>query len=220
MTRSPTTRSSSKSRSSQPVTVFPEISGREKEAVVDIRITGRKMTVSDSLKEYVNQKVGAAMKTFDISPMKADVVLHMEKNPANPNPAVAEITLVAKKHIIRTEEAGEDMFAAVDIAAAKVARQLRKYKTRVIDKKVHSQKPSEQFVSGDSIEAIADEIERNEDVVRVKEIELQPLTQEEALIQLDLLGHDFFLYQDRDSGDPFVLYRRHGGGYGLIKAKS
>lgn len=186
---------------------------------MDIKITGRKMTVSEPLKDYVNQKIGAAMKTFDISPMKADVVLHMEKNPANPTPAVAEVTLVARNHIIRTEEAGEDMFAAVDIAAAKVARQLRKFKTKVIDKKIRSSKPAETMVPTESLDAIAEEIERNEDVVRVKEIELQPLTQEEALIQIDLLGHDFFLYRDRESGEPFLLYRRHGGGYGLIKSK-
>ncbi|MGI6216263.1 MAG: ribosome hibernation-promoting factor, HPF/YfiA family [Coriobacteriales bacterium] len=185
---------------------------------MDINITGRKMTVSEPLKEYVNQKVGAAMKTFDISPMKADVVLHVEKNPANPNPAVAEITLVAKKHIIRTEEAGEDMYAAIDIAAAKVARQLRKYKTRVIDKRVRSEKPSKS-IETQPLDDIADDIDRNEDVVRVKEIELQPLTQEEALIQMDLLGHDFFVYEDVISGATHVLYRRHGGGYGLIKAK-
>ena len=187
---------------------------------MDITITGRKMTISDPLKEYVKQKVGSAVKTFDIAPMKADVVLHMEKNPANPNPAVAEITLVAKKHIIRTEEAGEDMYAAIDIAAAKVSRQLRKYKTKVIDKKIRSAKPPLAPEADGNLEDVIEEMERNEDVVRVKEIELQPLSQEEALIQIDLLGHDFFLYEDRESGEPFVLYRRKGGGYGIIKAKS
>ena len=187
---------------------------------MDIKITGRKMTVTDPLKEYVNQKIGGAMKTFDITPMKADVVLHVEKNPANPTPAVAEVTLVARNHIIRTEESGEDMYAAIDIAAAKVARQLRKYKTKVIDKKIRSGKqPTLPPEADGNLDDVIQELERNEDVVRVKEIELEPLTQEEALIQIDLLGHDFFLYRDKDSGEPFLLYRRHGGGYGLIKSK-
>ncbi len=184
---------------------------------MDINITGRKMTVSDALRDYVNQKIGSALKTFDVSPMTVDVVLHIEKNPAIANPAVAEVTLRVKKHIIRTEEAGEDMYAAIDIAAAKVARQLRKFKTKVIDKKIRSAKPSETIPS-ESIEEIAAEIERDESVVKVKEIELEPLTEEEALIQIDLLGHDFFLYEDKLSGEPCVVYRRHGGGYGLIKA--
>ena len=184
---------------------------------MDIKITGRKMTVTDPLKDYVNSKIGSAVKAFDISPMKADVVLHVEKNPANPNPAVCEITLIAKRHIIRTEEAGEDMYAAIDIAAAKVMRQLRKYKTRVVDKKIRSEKPSTQLVPTESIDQIAEDIEREEDVVRVKEIELQPLTEEEALVQIDLLGHDFFMHEDKMSGAVHLLYRRHGGGYGLIK---
>ena len=183
---------------------------------MDIKITGRNIKVSKPLKDYVNEKIGAAMKPFDISPMKADVVLRVEKNPANPNPAVCEVTLVAKKHIIRTEEAGEDMYSAIDVAAAKVTRQLRKYKTKVVDKKTRSEKPSKQMETG-SIDKIAEELEREEDVVKVKEIELQPLTQEEALIQMDLLGHDFFVFEEKESGEVQILYRRHGGGYGLIK---
>ncbi len=186
---------------------------------MDIKITGRKMTISDALRDYVNQKVSSAMKSFDISPMNAVVVLHVEKNPSNPNPAVAEITIVAKKHIIRTEEAGEDMYAAIDIAAAKVARQLRKYKTKVVDRKLRGAKLSEVLSDNATVDDIAEAIEREEEsVVRVKEIELEPLNQEEAMIQIDLLGHDFFLYLDRDSDVPCVIYRRHGGGYGLIKA--
>ncbi len=184
---------------------------------MDINIIGRKMTVSDSLRDYVNQKVSAALKTFDVSPMKCDVVLHVEKNPSNPNPAVAEITLRMKKHIIRTEEAGEDMYSAVDVAAAKVSRQLRKFKTKVIDRKVRSAKPSEVIERHDSIEAIVDDIEREESVVKVKEIELEPLTEEEALVHIDLLGHDFFLYEDKFTGEPNVVYRRSAGGYGLLK---
>ncbi len=189
--------------------------------VMDINITGRKMTVSEPLRDYATEKIGAAMKTFDIKPMKADVVLHVEKNPANPNPAVAEVTLSVKKHIIRTEEAGEDMYAAIDVAAAKVSRQLRKYKTRVIDKKNRSGKTSDLFKDENpTVEKIAEDIvDRDEDVVRVKELELEPLTQEEALIQMDLLGHDFFLYEDKMTGATNCLYRRHSGGYGLIKCK-
>ena len=193
---------------------------------MDIKIVGRKMTVSDPIREYVNSKIGSAMKTFEISPMKADVVLHVEKNPANPTPAVCEVTLIAKKHIIRTEESGEDMYAAIDIAAAKVARQLRKYKTKVIDKRNKNNKAeaaaklqAEAKEINAAVDAIADEIERNEEVVRIKEIELQPLTEEEALIQIDLLGHDFFMYEDAISGAVNVMYRRHEGGYGIIKAK-
>ncbi len=189
---------------------------------MDITVTGRRMATTEALKEYAEEKVSAAMKVFDITPMSAEIVLHVEKNPANPNPAVAEITIRAKSHVIRVEEAEEDMYAAIDVASAKCERQLRKFKTKVVDKKTRAEKPSEALVRGNAsaLDAIVEEIERNEDVVRVKEIEFMALTEEEALIQIDLLGHDFFVYTDKMTDDPHLLYRRKDGGYGLIKPKA
>ena len=100
---------------------------------MDIAVAGRKVTVSDSLKEYAVDKLENATKVFDISPMTGEVVLRVEKNPSIRKAAICEITLRVRGHIIRVEAADEDMYAAVDIATDKVARQLRKYKTRVID---------------------------------------------------------------------------------------
>ena len=105
---------------------------------MSITVTGRKMPVTDALRAYSEEKVGNAMKVMDISPLTAEVVLYREKNPSNPRPAVCEVTLRTKGHIIRVEEREEEMYAAIDVAAAKVVRQLRKYKTRVIDKKLRS----------------------------------------------------------------------------------
>ena len=80
----------------------------------------------DALREYAEEKIGNSMKVMDIDPLVAEVVLFVEKNPANPRPAVCEVTLRTKGHIIRVEEHEEDMYAAIDVAAAKVVRQLRK----------------------------------------------------------------------------------------------
>ncbi|MBQ3105975.1 MAG: ribosome-associated translation inhibitor RaiA [Eggerthellaceae bacterium] len=192
---------------------------------MSITVTGRKMPVTDALRAYSEEKVGNAMKVMDISPLDAEVVLYREKNPANPRPAVCEVTLRTKGHIIRVEECEEEMYAAIDVAAAKVVRQLRKYKTRVVDRK---------FRSGESIadalpvpagandaldfDQLMDELS-DDQVVRVKEMDFAPMTQEEALVQIDLLGHDFFVYTDRDTNLVNVLYRRDGGGYGLLKQK-
>ena len=189
---------------------------------MSITVTGRKMPVTESLREYAEEKIGNSMKVMDISPLDAEVVLFVEKNPANPRPAVCEFTLRPKGHIIRVEEHEEDMYAAIDVAAAKVLRQLRKYKTRVIDRKVRAEEesirvapivPTGEF-DADSLMA---ELTEDEEIVRVKEIEFAPMTQDEALVQIDLLGHDFFAYTDRDSGLVNVLYRRDDGGYGLLK---
>ena len=105
---------------------------------MSITVTGRKMPVTDALREYAEEKIGNSMKVMDIDPLVAEIVLFVEKNPANPRPAVCEVTLRTKGHIIRVEEHEEDMYAAIDVAAAKVVRQLRKYKTKVVDRKLRA----------------------------------------------------------------------------------
>ena len=191
---------------------------------MEITVTGRKMTVSDPLRSYVEEKIGNSVKVFNITPMSAEVVLRKEKNPANPRPAVAEVTLFTKGHIIRTEEAEEDMYAAIDIAAAKVERQLRKYKTRVVDKRQRAMKLQEALQEGladfpDDTGRITLVGDGDNKVVRVKEIDLVALTEEEALIQIDLLGHDFFMYIDQVDGLTNVMYRRKDGSYGVLKPR-
>lgn len=185
---------------------------------MDITITGRKMPVTDALREYAEEKIGNSMKVMDIDPLTAEVVLEVEKNPSNPTPARCEVTMRARGHIIRVEESEENMYAAIDVAAAKVLRQLRKYKTRVIDKKIASAPADKSAPAKElDLDALMNELNGGDEIVRVKEISLEPLTEEEALIQMDLLGHDFFVYIDRDSNEVNVLYRRDNGGYGLIK---
>lgn len=186
---------------------------------MDITITGRKMPITDALRAYAEEKIGNSMKVMDIDPLTAEVVLQVEKNPANPTPACCEVTMRARGHIIRVEEYEENMYAAIDVAAAKVLRQLRKFKTRVIDKKI-SQGNTEKKATELDIDGLMEELSATDDeVVRVKKIEFQPLTEEEALVQIDLLGHDFFAYIDRDSNNVHILYRRDNGGYGLLKQK-
>jgi len=193
---------------------------------MDTIVTGRRMTVSDALRSYVEEKVSNSVKVFDISPMSAEVVLYMERNPANPTPAVAEVTIRTKGHVIRSEEAEEDMYAAIDVATAKVERQLRKYKTRVVDRRVRGKRLQEVLqpvdaTASDNLSSIitADDGREDSEIVRIKEVELSALSEEEALIQIDLLGHDFFVYTDDITGLTNVMYRRKDGSYGILKPK-
>ena len=187
-----------------------------------ITVAGRKMTVSDALRQYAEEKIGNSMKVMDINPLEAEVVLSVKKNPSIALPCKCEVTIRTKGNVVRVEEDEQDMYAAIDVAAAKVLRQLRKYKTRVIDRKVragHSEAGSIRSMEagGDlDLDALMADLS-DEEIVRVKEIEFEPMTEEEALIQIDLLGHDFFAYTDRDSDAVCVLYRRENGGYGLLK---
>ena len=184
--------------------------------IMEITITGRKMPITDPIRAYAEEKIGNSMKVMDINPLTAEVVLQVEKNPANPTPAKCEVTMRARGHIIRVEETDENMYAAIDVAAAKVLRQLRKYKTRIIDKKI-ADAPAKAGTELD-IDGLMQELSADDEVVRVKELVLEPLTEEEALVQIDLLGHDFFAYIDRDTNAANILYRRDNGGYGLLKA--
>ena len=188
---------------------------------MSITVAGRKMPVTDALRQYAEEKIGNSMKVMDIDPLVAEVVLYVEKNPANPRPACCEVTLRTKGHIIRVEECEEDMYAAIDVAAAKVVRQLRKYKTKVIDRKLRAVDETirTEPVPTKDLDQLMEELAADEEVMRVKEIEFEPLTEEEALVKIDLLGHDFFAYTDRDTNMVNVLYRRDDGGYGLLKQR-
>lgn len=185
---------------------------------MEITVTGRNITVTTPLREYATEKITDSMKAMDID-MTAEVELSAERNKSNALPCVCEVTLRAKGHVIRVQEAENDMYAAIDIAAAKVLRQLRKYKTKVVSRRQQAEGVGALFATGDlDLDALMAELSsEDEEIVRTKEVEFEPKTQEEALIAIDLLGHDFYGYIDRDSNAFCILYRRNNGGYGLLK---
>lgn len=186
--------------------------------MADIKISGRKVSVSDSMREHVNSKVGEALKVFDIKPMSCDVVLRVDKNPSNPDRKMCEVTVFVRDYVVRVEASSSDMYAAIDEAAEKVTRQLRKYKTRVIDRKQRAAVPVPEHV--DDLAELIEPTDDDDDVlVREKYVELKPMTEEQALVQTDLLGHDFYVFENAATGLVNVIYHRHNGGYGIIKPR-
>lgn len=174
------------------------------------------------MKNYCDEKIGAAARVFNIDPLTIDVVLSLEKNPANPNPAKCEVTLRAGGHVIHVEEAEEEIHAAIDVASAKVTRQLRKYKTRVMDKKILTQEREAQRevegALGDNLDFDELMADLSEDmIVRTKDIMLDPISQEDAMVRFDLLNHDFYMYEDEETGKVCVMYSRKDGGYGVLR---
>lgn len=189
--------------------------------MADIKISGRKVSVSDSMRDHVNEKIGDALKVFDIKPMSCDVVLRVDKNPSNPDRKMCEVTVFVRDYVVRVEASSPDMYAAIDEAAEKVTRQLRKYKTRVIDKKQRAVIAEPEHVKdlADLIEPTEEEPEDDDVLVREKYIDLKPMTEEQALVQTDLLGHDFYVFENAATGLVNVIYHRHNGGYGIIKPR-
>ena len=125
-----------------------------------------------------------------------------EKNPANPEPAIVEVTVRARGSVIRVAEHGVDMYSAIDLAADKVTRQLRKFKTKVIDNR--QQGPSAAEVAPEArVEDLADLLipaDQDDQLVREKIIEITPMTEEQALVQTDLIGHDFYVFENAATG--------------------
>ena len=189
--------------------------------MVDIKISGRKVSVTDALRDAVQEKIGNALKVFDIQPMTCDVVLRVDKNRSNPDRQACEVTVYVRENVVRVVSESSDMYAAIDDAAEKVARQLRRYKTRVVDKRQRAGRDMPHPMPA-SVDDLADLIvppDEDDQLVREKYIELKPMTEEEALVQTDLHGHDFFVFENATTGLINVIYHRKNGGYGIIKPK-
>jgi putative sigma-54 modulation protein len=189
--------------------------------MVDIKISGRKVNVTDAMRDAVNEKIGNALKVFDIKPMSCDVVLRVDKNRSNPDRRACEVTIFVRDTVVRVVAEAADMYAAIDEAADKVSRQLRRYKTKVVDRHQRAGRTMAKPLPT-SVEDLAQLIEPGEEddqLVREKYVELRPMTEEEALVQTDLLGHDFFVFENATTGLVNVIYHRHNGGYGIIKPK-
>ena len=188
---------------------------------MDIKVSGRKTTVTDALRAHVDEKIGEALKVFDIEPMTVDVVLRYEKNPSNPNPATVEVTVRARGSVIRVAEHGADMYVAIDLSADKVTRQLRKFKTKVVDNRQGGASAAD-VAPVERVEDLADLLlpeEEDDLLVREKVIDVTPMTEEQALVQTDLLGHDFYVFENATTGLINVVYHRKNGGYGIIKPR-
>ena len=189
---------------------------------MDIRICGRGIDLTDGLRDCVNEKLTDALKVFDIEPMDAEVVLRVDKNRSNPLSDTCEITVRVPKSVVRVAETDSDMYNAIDVACAKVSRQLRKYKTKLIDKRKRDNRDRSRTklakMSYDELEAARDTVEDLDDeLVREKFVDVRAMSIDDAIVQCDLLGHDFYLFEDIHTGEANVVYRRESGGYGVLK---
>ena len=187
---------------------------------MNITVTGRGIEVTAAMRSYVEEKLQAATNVLDM-PMEAETVLRVEHNPSNPVPQVVEVTVRVKGAVVRVSEAAVNMYAAIDLAADRVSRQLRKYKTRVVDRRQRGAAPApvNEVDLAELIEQPAEPAaeEDSEEILREKLIEFTELSVDQALLQTDLLGHDFFVFTNKDTGDVNVIYRRKDGGFGILK---
>lgn len=179
---------------------------------MQIVVKGRHMTVTDSLREYAVEKIGKAARIFNTDSINAEVELYHEKNPSIDKNQIAEVVIYTKGPVIRAKEAATEMHAAVDLVAEKLETQVRKYKGKINDR--HSAKAA--------LPVPAPEIPLEEEptgptIVKTKRLQVKPMTEDEAILQMELLGHDFFVFVSSETDLVNVLYRRQDGDYGLIE---
>lgn len=173
-----------------------------------IKHYGRFMDVSDSLREYTEKKLSKLNWFFDPD-AEGQVKYTQEKGGKN----IVEITISHKGLLFRTEEATGDMYASVDKSVDKLSRQIRRHRTK-LDKRLHVSAPAP--MPEVEPEEVAEE-ERK--IVRVKRFSMKPMSVEDAMMQMELLGHNFYLFDNAETGHVCVLYVRQDGDYGLLESE-
>ena len=170
-------------------------------------VRGDKLVVTDAIKDYIETKIGKLDKYFKEDSITANILLKIRRNEQ-----IIEVTIPTDNFILRSEEEHEDMYAAIDLVLDKLERQIRKNKTKLKKKNVNNKNKEFNF---DFELPIEDEEEVNT-VVKRKTIEMKPMDEEEAILEMELLGHSFFVYKDMHSNELCVLYKRKDGNYGII----
>ena len=183
--------------------------------MLDFNIRGENVEVTPAIREYVEKKVEKLERYFSEG---VDATAHVNLKVYSDKQTKVEITIPMKNLTLRAEERHNDMYAAVDLIVDKLERQIRKYKTRVNRKSREREGVAAFFQSvGDSNNAPELEDENEFNVVRTKQFDLKPMDQEEAILQMNMLGHSFFIFTDAESDGTHIVYKRKDGKYGLIE---
>ena len=171
-------------------------------------IHGKKIDVTSSIKSYIEEKIGRLDKYFE----NPDDITATALIKLRGNDQVVEVTINGNSFVLRGEESHKDLYAAIDKVTDKIERQIRKNKTRL------KKKVNKDIVKGFALNF--EEIEQNDDViVRRKTIEDKPMSEEEAILQMELLGHEFFAFKNVETKDVNIIYKRKDGNYGILEIK-
>jgi len=185
-------------------------------------IHGKNIEITDSLREYVHQKIEKATSHYQNLTTEVDVHLSVARNPRITPRQTAEVTLFVNGAVIRAEESSENLYASIDLVADKITRQLRKYKEK--RDPTHRPKTSE-VVGQDESNLIGDllsdrEVKLPEEVIRSKYFAMSPMSVSEALEHLEMVDHDFYVFLNEETESLNVVYERNHGGFGLIQHRT
>lgn len=174
-----------------------------------INITGKNIELTDGLKTAVNDKLSKLDKYFT-DDTTVNVTLSVEKDRQK-----IEVTIPIKGQIIRSEQVSNDMYVSIDLVEEVIERQLRKYRTKLVSR----QNEPKEFFQEDFIEEDDNDDEEDSQIKikRTKHFGIKPMYPEDACVQMELLGHDFFVFRNAETDEVNVVYKRRGNTYGLIE---
>ena len=173
-------------------------------------IRGDKILVTDAIKDYITEKLGRLDKYFKNDELNVNVLIKVKGF----NQTI-EVTIPTPNFTIRNEESAEDLYAAIDLVTDKIERQIRKNKTKL--KKQNKVNNKYEYLNFDY--EVKDNEEENNKIVKRKKFDTKPMDEEEAILEMELLGHNFFVYKDMHTDNVNVLYKRDDGNYGIIETK-
>jgi len=195
---------------------------RKEEGVVILKIMtyGKNMDITPSLKEYAEEKVSKLQKYFEDESIEVQISLEVEKERH-----IVEVTAFVSGIILRGEEVTGDMYASIDGVIEKLERQIHKYKTKIHRKLIErKQEYKEEYMEERREEILnnkddfgEEEEEYEPKIVRTKRFAMKPMDPKEAAMQMDLLGHDFFVFSNANTDEVNVVYKRNDGDFGLIE---
>jgi putative sigma-54 modulation protein len=174
---------------------------------MQIKVSGKNIEVTEALKAAVNKKLSKLDRYFN-----PDVELHATLS-VQKNRKIFEVTIPFNGVVLRSEEANDDMYASIDLVADKLERQIRKQRTRM-ERRNYNGSLRYQAIPMDDVSA--DEGEEQK-IVKTKKFAIKPMSPEEAVLQMELVGHSFFVFLSADSEEVNVVYKRKDGNYGLIE---
>lgn len=193
-------------------------SGKEEVKAVHIyKLSGRNVDVTDAMRDYVEEKLTRLDRFSDqITDARVTLTVREVRDAGRRNRV--EVQLNVPHGIIRAEEHHADMYAAIDRASDVLERQLRKFKTKYLKHRLEAVPQPEPGLAEAEVDAGLDDVaEFRPEIVRQKRFELRPMSAEDAVTQMEALGHDFYVFKNMDTDSCGVVYRRRDGNYGLIE---
>ena len=177
-----------------------------------LNIRGEKVTITQSMKTYLEEKLAKLDKYFENpEEINANILVRIKGLEQ-----IIEVTALTKRFTLRAEESNEDFYSAVDLVISKLERQIRKNKERLNNKYKNIEKLEFNFNNVEEDEEVEENVST---IIKRKNISMKPMDEEEAMLQIELLNHDFFVFKNIDEECVSVLYKRKDGHYGIINMK-